>query len=44
MATDHWIGGARVASDATFTDVSPLDERPIGEVARAGAPEPDAAV
>ena len=44
MATDHWIGGARVASDATFTDVSPLDERPIGEVARAGAPEADAAV
>ncbi len=44
MATDHWIGGARVASDTTFTDVSPLDERPIGEVARGGAPEADAAV
>src|SRR6516165_10087842 len=42
--TRHWIGGRRVASPATFTDVSPIDERPIAEVARGGAAEVDAAV
>ncbi len=44
MSTEHWIGGARVGSAATFTDVSPIDERPIAEVARGGASEADAAV
>jgi 5-carboxymethyl-2-hydroxymuconic-semialdehyde dehydrogenase len=34
--TRHWIGGCRVASAATFTDVSPIDEEPIAEVARGG--------
>jgi 5-carboxymethyl-2-hydroxymuconic-semialdehyde dehydrogenase len=33
-----------VASSATFTDVSPIDERPIAEVARGGQVEVDAAV
>jgi len=35
--TRHWIGGRRVASAETFTDVSPIDEAPIAEVARDGA-------
>ena len=42
--TRHWIGGRRVASPATFTDTSPIDEEPIAEVARGGTPEVDAAV
>ena len=33
--TRHWIGGRRVESAATFTDLSPIDEAPIDEVARA---------
>jgi 5-carboxymethyl-2-hydroxymuconic-semialdehyde dehydrogenase len=40
----HWIGGRRVSSAATFTDLSPIDERPIAEIARGGAAEADAAV
>ena len=40
----HWIGGERAGSGATFTDVSPIDERPIAEIARGGADEVDAAV
>ncbi len=44
--TRHWIGGRRVesATAATFTDVSPIDERPIAEVSRGGAAEVGAAV
>ena len=42
--TRHWIGGRRVASGATFTDLSPIDEEPLAEVARGGPPEVDAAV
>jgi len=42
--TRHWIGGRRVASPATFTDVSPIDEAPVAEVARGGAAEAGAAV
>jgi 5-carboxymethyl-2-hydroxymuconic-semialdehyde dehydrogenase len=42
--TRHWIGGRRVASAATFTDVSPIDERAIAEVSAGGAEEVDAAV
>jgi 5-carboxymethyl-2-hydroxymuconic-semialdehyde dehydrogenase len=41
---DHWIGGRRVGSASTFTDVSPIDEASLGEMARGGAPEADAAV
>jgi 5-carboxymethyl-2-hydroxymuconic-semialdehyde dehydrogenase len=42
--TRHWIGGRRVGSAATFTDVSPIDETPLAEVAAGGADEVDAAV
>lgn len=42
--TRHWIGGQRVASAETFTDVSPVDGRVLGEIARGGPGEVDAAV
>jgi aminomuconate-semialdehyde/2-hydroxymuconate-6-semialdehyde dehydrogenase len=42
--TRHWIGGERVKSDMTFTDISPIDEQPIAEVAAGSAVEVDAAV
>ncbi|XRQ10537.1 aldehyde dehydrogenase [Actinomadura welshii] len=42
--TGHWIGGERVGSAGAFTDVSPIDERPVAEIARGGAAEADAAV
>ena len=44
ISTEHWIGGERVASPATFEDVSPIDERVIARVARGGAREADGAV
>ena len=44
VSTEHWIGGERVASGSTFTDVSPIDEQAIAEVARGGAAEAEAAV
>jgi aminomuconate-semialdehyde/2-hydroxymuconate-6-semialdehyde dehydrogenase len=44
VGLDHWIGGERVGSAATFTDVSPIDEEPIADVARGGAEEAKAAV
>jgi len=42
--TRHWIGGSRVASAGTFTDVSPIDGSALGEIARGGVAEADAAV
>lgn len=42
--TRHWIGGQRVASAETFDDVSPVDGRLLGQVARGGQAEADAAV
>ncbi|MFI1028636.1 aldehyde dehydrogenase [Streptomyces sp. NPDC020951] len=42
--TRHWIGGERVASAATFTDVSPIDASVLGEIARGTAAEAAAAV
>src|SRR5215469_7860625 len=39
VSTRHWIGGQRVASTRTFTDVSPIDEQPLAEVAAGAAPE-----
>ncbi len=42
--TRHWIGGQRVASAAAFTDLSPIDERPLAEMARGGGAEVAAAV
>ena len=40
----HWIGGARVSSETTFLDVSPIDEAPLGQIAAGGAAEVEAAV
>ncbi|WP_416070930.1 aldehyde dehydrogenase family protein, partial [Streptomyces sp. ME08-AFT2] len=40
----HWIGGERVASAETFTDVSPIDGRAIGEIARGTPAQAAAAV
>ena len=42
--TRHWIGGERVASDTTFPDISPIDEKPLAEISAGGAIEVDAAV
>jgi aminomuconate-semialdehyde/2-hydroxymuconate-6-semialdehyde dehydrogenase len=42
--TRHWIGGQRVKSDTTFTDISPIDEQAIAEVSAGAAMEVDAAV
>ena len=42
--TRHWIAGRRVASGATFADLSPIDEQMLAEVARGGQAEVDAAV
>src|SRR5262245_57924673 len=42
--TRHWIGGQRVSSPSTFTDISPIDEQPIAEVASGGQAEAAAAV
>jgi 5-carboxymethyl-2-hydroxymuconic-semialdehyde dehydrogenase len=44
VSTEHWVGGERVGSADTFTDVSPIDEEPIAEIARGGVDEVDAAV
>ena len=44
VSTEHFIGGARVASDETFVDLSPIDAKPIAEVARGGEREADLAV
>jgi aminomuconate-semialdehyde/2-hydroxymuconate-6-semialdehyde dehydrogenase len=44
VSADHWVGGERISSSATFTDVSPIDETAIAEIARGGAAEVDAAV
>jgi 5-carboxymethyl-2-hydroxymuconic-semialdehyde dehydrogenase len=43
--TRHWIGGQRVwGAGGTFTDVSPVGEQPLAEVAAGGPAEVDAAV
>ena len=42
--TRHWIGGRRVGSAAAFTDISPIDEQPIAEIARGTSAEVSAAV
>ncbi len=42
--TRHWIGGRRVASAATFSDICPIDEQPLAQVAGGGREEIDAAV
>src|SRR5256885_16687990 len=37
--TRHWIGGVRVPSGESFTDLSPIDSKPLAEVARGGPAE-----
>jgi betaine-aldehyde dehydrogenase/5-carboxymethyl-2-hydroxymuconic-semialdehyde dehydrogenase len=44
VSTEHFIGGERVGSEATFTDISPITGEPIAEVARAGEREAALAV
>ena len=44
VSPDHFIGGRREASDERFEVISPIDGRPIAEVARGGAREVDMAV
>jgi betaine-aldehyde dehydrogenase/5-carboxymethyl-2-hydroxymuconic-semialdehyde dehydrogenase len=44
VSTDHFIGGERVASAERFEDSSPIDERTLAEVSRAGPEEVDRAV
>ncbi|MEY4230844.1 MAG: hypothetical protein RLZZ362_1693, partial [Actinomycetota bacterium] len=39
VSADHWIGGERVPSSATFDDITPIDEQLIGRVARGGPAE-----
>jgi 5-carboxymethyl-2-hydroxymuconic-semialdehyde dehydrogenase len=42
--TRHWIGGERVASAGTFPDHSPVDGALLGDIARGGPAEAEAAV
>ncbi|MEW2353383.1 aldehyde dehydrogenase [Spirillospora sp. NPDC029432] len=42
--TRHWIGGRRVASAETFSDVSPIDGSVLGQISRGTADEAAAAV
>jgi acyl-CoA reductase-like NAD-dependent aldehyde dehydrogenase len=44
VSPDHFIGGERVASAERFVDLSPIDERPLAEVARGGVREAELAV
>jgi acyl-CoA reductase-like NAD-dependent aldehyde dehydrogenase len=44
ISTDHYIGGERVSSAKTFTDISPIDGRILGEISAGGAKEADMAV
>jgi acyl-CoA reductase-like NAD-dependent aldehyde dehydrogenase len=44
VSTEHFIGGERVGSEATFVDLSPLDAQPLAEVARGGEREAGLAV
>ncbi|HEX2302591.1 MAG TPA: aldehyde dehydrogenase [Gaiella sp.] len=44
VATGHFIGGERIAGEATFTDLSPIDAQPIAEVARGDEQEAELAV
>jgi acyl-CoA reductase-like NAD-dependent aldehyde dehydrogenase len=44
VSTEHFIGGERVASLGAFADISPIDGRPLAEVARGGRREAELAV
>lgn len=42
--TRHFIGGNRIASAETYTDLSPIDLSELGQISRGGAKEIDLAV
>jgi 5-carboxymethyl-2-hydroxymuconic-semialdehyde dehydrogenase len=44
VSPDHFIGGERVASDARFADISPIDGHPLADIARGDAETAAAAV
>lgn len=44
VSPDHYIGGERITSSATFEDFSPIDETLMGSVAAGGPAEVEAAV
>src|SRR4029079_5669436 len=44
VSTDHLVGGERLASSDRFSDVSPIDEQVIAQVARGDADTVDLAV
>jgi acyl-CoA reductase-like NAD-dependent aldehyde dehydrogenase len=44
VSPDHFIGGQRVTGEATFTDISPIDQSVLAEVARGGPRETEMAV
>src|SRR5207245_9377090 len=44
VSPDHYIGGERITSSATFEDISPIDETLMGSVAAGGPAEVEAAV
>jgi betaine-aldehyde dehydrogenase/5-carboxymethyl-2-hydroxymuconic-semialdehyde dehydrogenase len=44
VSTEHYIGGERIRSGTTFTDISPITQEPIAEVARGGEREAGMAV
>ena len=44
VSTDHFVAGERVSSDTRFDDISPIDQRVLGEIARASAGDVDQAV
>ena len=44
VSPDHFIGGERVSGEATFTDISPIDQSVLAEVARGGPRETEMAV
>lgn len=44
ISTEHYINGERVASERTFTDISPIDSSVLGEMSAGGEHEVDMAV
>jgi 5-carboxymethyl-2-hydroxymuconic-semialdehyde dehydrogenase len=44
VSTEHFIGGERVTSPESFVDLSPIDARPLAEIARGGEREAELAV
>jgi acyl-CoA reductase-like NAD-dependent aldehyde dehydrogenase len=44
VSTDHFIGGRWLSSESTFTDLTPITNEPIAEVARGGPLEADLAI